>query len=124
VTEAGYGDGGRTNARGYLSIKNDTIYVGPRDGALKVQFRGSEVSNVIIPAILAMPEEASREITIIGQSGQIDILHAAGQPVLVYNMLGRLIVQRTLATDHETIPATRGIHIVKAGPVTRKVIVQ
>ena len=122
MTEAGYGDIGHTNARGYLSIKNDTIYVGPRDGALKIQFEGSTVANVIIPA--APKEEISREITVTGNTGRIDILNAVGQPVYVYNMLGRLMEQRTLASDRETIPVIRGIHIVKVGPVTRKVIVQ
>ena len=125
VTEAGYGDGHRSNERGYLSFKTvDTLYVGPRDGALKIQFTGSTVANVIIPPAAPPLEEISREITIIGQAGRIDIHNAAGQPAYVYNMLGRLIVQQTLASDNETIPATRGIHIVKAGPITRKVIVQ
>jgi len=120
VTEAGYGDGGRSNMRGYLSMKYDTIYVGPREGALKVQFLGSTVSNVIIAPV----KEEANEIAIIGQTGQIDIHNAAGQPISVYNILGRLIAQRTATSNLETITVPRGILIVKAGPLTRKVVVQ
>jgi len=124
VTEAGYGDGGQTSARGYLSyISIDTLYVGPREGALKIQFTGSMVANAVIPPVVPPKEEVSREIAVTGQTGQITILNAADQPVHVYNMLGRLIFQSTLATDHETIPTARGIHIVKVGPITRKVVV-
>jgi len=124
VTEAGYGDGGQTKAFGYLSVLNDTIYVGPRDKALKMEFARSAVSNevIIIPALPA--KEIDNQITIIGHAGTINILHAAGQPVAVYNMLGRLVAQHTLSSDRETIPASRGILIVKVGPVTRKVVVQ
>ena len=124
VTEPGYGDGRRSNERGYLSFKTiDVLYVGPREGALKIQFTSSTVANIVIPPATPPLEEISHEIDINGQTGEINILNAAGHQVYVYNMLGRLIVQRTLTSDYETIPANRGIHIVKAGPVTRKVIV-
>lgn len=122
VTEAGYGDGGRTNARGYLSIKNDTIYFGPRDGAVKVSFKSSTVSNEVIPSLL--PKEVNREVSIAGGTGQVVILNAAGQNAMVFNILGQQIAQRELASDNEHIPVSRGVLIVKVGAKTQKIVVK
>ena len=121
VTEANLGDGRRSDARGYLSVKNDTLYVGPREHALEVKISGTIVSNETIPRL---PVELYPEVLIIGGKGQIDLLNAAGQTVIVYNIFGRRVAQRTLASDHETIPVAQGLHIVKFPAFTRKVIVQ
>ena len=119
VTEEGLGDGRRSNLSGYLSAKNDTLYVGPRKNALKIAIRGSTVSNEFVPPLQVMPEQ---EITIVGGNGQIDIFNAAGQQVSVYNLIGRQLAQQSLTANHETIPIESGILIVKVGTVTQKVI--
>ena len=129
VTEAGYGDGGRTPIRGYLAQKGDTLFVGPYEMAKKIQLSSSTiaiVANEVVaaPPLPPAPEAVNNDIAIIGGTGAIDVLNAAGQPLSVYNILGRLVTQRTLATDFETIAVARGILIVKAGPITRKVVVQ
>jgi len=120
VTEDGLGERTLTKTRGYLSVRYDTIYVGPREGALKVHFTGSVVSNVPIPPCV---EEICNEIKIIGQPGGIEIRNAAGHPLSIYNILGRSILQTTITTDSQTIPVPRGILIVRAGPITRKILV-
>jgi hypothetical protein len=122
VTEAGYGDAGRTNARGYLSVKNNVTYFGPRDGALKVSFQGSTVSNEVIPPPIA--EEVNREVSIAGGTGQVVILNAAGQSAMVFNILGQQIAKRELTSDKEYIPVSRGILIVKVGAKTQKIVVK
>lgn len=137
VTEAGYGVGrrrpttyagsadvgGRTYARGYLSVnENNVTYFGPRDGAFKVSVRSSTVSNEVIPPPLT--EEINREVTIMGGAGQVVILNAAGQSAMVFNILGQQIAKKELTSDHEYIPVSRGILIVKAGTKIQKVVVK
>ena len=127
VTGAGYGDGGRSNARGYLALKGDTLYVGPRKEAepIKLQFFDRTVANEFIPAPLPpAQEEKNNAITIIGGKGKVEILNAAKQPLFVYNILGRLVEQQTLTSNYEMVDVPRGILIVKVGPVTRKIVVQ
>ena len=61
----------------------------------------------------------------IGGSGQVTVLHAAGMRVTIYNVVGQQVADRVIASDKETIPVSRGILIVKAGEkTTRKVIVR
>ena len=115
VTEAGLGEGHSSNVSGYLSVKNDTLYVGLRENALKIAIRGSMVSNERF-----LPEQ---EVTVTGGKGRIDIRNAAGRQAFVYNMIGRQAAQQLLTTDHETIPMAPGVYIIKTGAVTRKVIV-
>ena len=121
VTEAKLGDGQRTDARGYLSIKNDTLYVGPRENALKVQIRSGIVSNETVPLL---PAESGQAVIPVGGKGKIDLLNAAGRQVSVYNILGRLVASLTPVTGFETIPVAKGVYIVKTPAFTRKVTVQ
>lgn len=127
VTEAGYGDGGKTNARGYLSVvyveERAVVYFGPRENAANVSFSSSTVANEVIvtpPAI----EEVSKGIAIIGGAGRIDIRNAAGQEALVFNVLGQPVVRKVLSSDSESLPVSRGIVIVKVGTKTQKVVVK
>ena len=122
VTEAGYGDSGRTNARGYLSVSNNIVYFGPRDKAARVSFLSSTVSNEVVKPPLV--EEIKKNIAIIGGTGQITIRNAMGQDVDVFNILGQSVAKRTLSSDNETIPAKRGIVIVKTETKTQKVVVK
>ena len=119
IMSEGLGDVDKPNERGYLSMLGDKLYVGPRDHALKVQVRGSTVANERVPQ--APPD---REVIIMGGNGTIELLNVVGQPVYVYNILGRLIAHLTPTSDHETIPVQKGLLIVKAGDVTRKVVVK
>ena len=127
VTEAGYGDGGRTDARGYMSISSlysrDTIYFGPRDGAnvITISFTGSTVPNEIIPPVV---KEEKKVLSVIGGAGQINVLNGIGQEAAVYNILGQMITSRNLASDNELIPISRGIFIVKVGTKAHKVVVR
>jgi hypothetical protein len=126
VTEAGYGDGGKTIARGYLSLSplDRKIYFGPRDGdnVAKVSFTSETVSNEIVkPPVI---EEVDRNIYVIGGAGQIAIRNAMGQDVVVYNILGQPIAKKKLLSDNESISASRGIAIVKFGTTTKKVVVR
>ena len=122
VTEAGYGDGGRTFARGYLSISNNVIYFGPREKAVKVSFSSSTVSNEIVkPPFI---EEVNNDIAIIGGVGQVTIRNAMGQEVVIFNILGQSVVKKVLSSDNEAIPVSRGIMIVKTGVKTQKVVVK
>ena len=126
VTEAGYGDGGLTNVRGYLSVSatDGRIYFGPRgSNAAMVEFTGSTVSNEIVrpPAVI---EEVNKSVSIIGGSGQVAIHNAMGQDVVVYNVLGQAVVKKVLLSDNESVPASRGIVIVKVGTKTQKVVVK
>ena len=120
VTEAGYGDGGRTNARGYLSIKYDTVYVGPRKDALEISFLGSTVANETIRLV---PLADNNDVAVWGGTGQMMIRNGDGQNVAVYSVLGRQILQRVLGSDFVAIPASRGIYVVKVGDIARKVVV-
>lgn len=130
VTEAGLGDGGSTSARGYLSlavifqegIRKQVLYFGDRDGASKVKISRSTVANEVIPP--SVPEEINRQVAIIGGKGQVQISHAAGQQVTVFNVLGQQIAQKVLGADQEIIPAPRGLLIVKVGAKTQKVVVK
>ena len=131
VTEAGYGDGNRTDARGYLSFAGDTLYIGPRDSVgapassrrnLKVTFRKSTVSNEVIPPPVI--EEQSNKVVISGGVGQVTILNATGEEAIVYNILGQPVIKRVLASDHESVPAPRGIMIVRLGLKAQKVVVK
>ena len=126
VTEAGYGDGGRTNARGYLSVANGVLYFGPRESenAVTVSFSSSTVSNEVIIVKPPVIEEINNDIAIIGGTGQIDVRNAMGQDVNVFNILGQLVVKKSLSSDYETIPVSRGIMIVKIGAKTQKVVVK
>jgi hypothetical protein len=134
VTEQGYG--GKQGIRGYLSYKNnyrDSLYVGPR---IDPSEEGSEsrmisitiskanmVSNEVIPPPVI--EEVSKKMAIIGGSGQITFLHAEGERVMIYNVVGQQMADRVLTSDNETISASRGILIVKvSGKMTRKVVVR
>ena len=128
VTEDGYGDGSSKRKRGYLSFASDTLYFGLRDADdalikrnLKVRFRTSTVSNEIIPPII---EEQTKKILIYGGTGQINIKNAAGEEVIVYNILGQPAIKKALASDNENIPATRGIMIVRIGLKAQKVVVK
>ena len=126
VTEAGYGDGGKTNVRGYLSLSRGSskIYFGPRDSenVAMVTFSSNTVSNEIVkPPVI---EEVDRNIYIIGGTGQVTIRNAMGQDVVVYNILGQPIAKKALLSDNESVPASRGIAIVKLGTSTRKVVVK
>ena len=125
VTEAGYGDGGKTNARGYLSISpgSNKIYFGPRGvNAALVTFSSNSVSNEIVkPPII---KEVEKNIYVIGGTGQIIIRNAMGQDVVVYNIIGQPIARKTVLSDNESIPASRGIAIVKLGTSTKKVVVK
>ena len=121
LVSEGYGESSRSYARGYLSRKDDTLYVGPRDNALKVQLKSSTVANEPIAPI---PVELAPEVVVVGGVGQIDLYNATGQPVYVYNILGRQVAQLTPATDHASIPLQPGILIVRTGAVIRKVVVR
>ena len=127
VTEAGYGDGGRTNARGYLSVdysgEKNRIYFGPRADAAKISFSSSTVSNEIIvePPV---KEEQNREVMIIGRTGELGVLNASGQELIVFNVLGQPVTKKILSSDNESIPVSRGIMIVKVGTKTQKVVVK
>ena len=125
VTEAGYGDGGRTNARGYLSMSpySSKIYFGPRGAnAAKVSFSSNTVSNEKVkPPVI---EEIDRNVYVVGGNGQITIRNAMGKEAVVYNILGQPISKKTLLSDNESVPASRGIAIVKLGTMTRKVVVK
>jgi|GEM_PF-6472258 len=128
VTEEGYGDGSGKRKRGYLSFASDTLYFGLRDADdalikrnLKVRFRTSTVSNEIIPPII---EEQSKKIQIYGGTGQINIKNAAGEDVVVHNILGQPTIKKALASDNEIIPAARGIMIVRIGSKAQKVVVK
>ena len=124
VTEAGYGDGGRTNARGYLSVSalNGRIYFGLRANAVKVSFAGSTVSNEVVkPPVI---EEIEKNLSITGGTGQIIIRNAANQEVVVFNILGQSVIKKILSSDNELLPASRGIMIVKVGTRTQKIIVK
>lgn len=120
VTE-NFGESRKSYARGYLSRKDDTLYVGPREHALKVQIRGSAVSNGFIPPASVKP---AQEVIIVGGTGKINLLNAAGQPVYVYSIPGRLVARLTPLSDHETIPVQQGVLFVRIGDVTRKVVVR
>ena len=124
VTEAGYGDGGRTNARGYLSVKNDTIYFGPRNKAAKVSFASSTVANEFVVLPPPAIEDENKKIIISGGSGQVSIRNAGGQSIIIYNILGQPVVKKMLHSDNESIPASRGILIVKIGTKAQKVVVK
>ena len=125
VTEAGYGDGGKTNARGYLSMSpySSKIYFGPRGAnAALVSFSSNTVSNEIVkPPVI---EVIDRSVYVIGGNGQITIRNAMGKEAVVYNILGQPISKKTLLSDNESVPASRGIAIVKLGTMTRKVVVK
>ena len=124
VTEAGYGDGGRSIARGYLSIAdNNLVYFGPRgNDAVKVTLRNSTVSNEIVkPPVI---EEKSKDMVIIGGTGYINIRNAMGQEVAIYNILGQPVAKKILSSDNESITSARGIMIVKTNVRTQKVVVK
>ena len=125
VTEAGYGDGGKTIARGYLSVSagSNKLYFGPRGAnAARITFESSTVSNVIVkPPVI---EEAGKNIFITGGTGQITIRNAMGQEVVVYNVIGQPVTKKSILSDNESMPASRGIMIVKLGTTTRKVVVK
>ena len=136
VSEAGYGDGSNKYARGYLSyagntFAGDTLYLGPRDEPsalaherrnLRVTFVRSTVSNEVIPP--AVIEELSEAISIAGGTGQINILNAAGEEAVVFNILGQQVARKYLYSDSEFIPASRGILIVRVGTKAQKVVVK
>ena len=128
VTEAGYGDVVHKRKRGYLSFASDTLYWGLRDADdaliprnLKIRFRTSTVANEIIPPKI---EEQVKKILIFGGTGQINIQNASGEEVIVYNILGQPAIKKTLSSDNENVPATRGVMIVRIGLKAQKVVVK
>lgn len=127
VTEAGYGDGGRTDARGYLSVTyvdgKSRIYFGPRTDAAAISFSSSTVANEII-VTPPIKEEVTQGVMIIGRTGELVILNASGQELFVYNVLGQPVVKKTLSSDNESVPVSKGIMIVKVGAKTQKVVVK
>ncbi|MDR3251024.1 MAG: DUF6383 domain-containing protein [Tannerella sp.] len=121
ATEYGYLD--ETSERGYLSMQNDKLYVGPRDAAAvsKISLSKSIVANEkILPPVVE-----DKSIAAIGGTGSIRIKNAKGQHVAVFNVVGQKIIDVTLNSDDVTIPASRGIVIVRIGEVkTKKVVVR
>jgi hypothetical protein len=80
------------------------------------------VSNEVLPPVV---EEVTKKVTVIGRNGQVDIRNAMGERVVIYNVVGQQVADKVLTADHETIPVSRGILIVKIGEkITRKVLVR
>ena len=124
VTELGYGSTENPGVRGYLSMQNGVLYVGPRSNlAHAVVIKGSQaVSNEVLPPVI---KEVEKTVTIIGESGQLVVKNAMGQQATVFNIVGQQIADRVLSSDNEVIPVSRGIVIVKVGASkTQKVIVK
>jgi hypothetical protein len=125
VTEQGYGALPRT--RGYLSSTvNGRLYVGLRnsgDAKTVTISEANRVSNEVVPPSVLKPEEAGRNITIIGGDGQVAVNNASGERVTVFNVLGQRVADKIMFSDKETIAVPRGILIVKVGESkTRKVV--
>jgi hypothetical protein len=55
---------------------------------------------------------AATNVTVVGNTGSITILNAAGKSVVVNNILGQTIVNTVLSSDNTTIAAPKGIVIV------------
>ena len=114
VSEQDYG--GKQGIRGYLTANKDGIlYFGPREGALLPVT--ISLANMVkneapkLPPIVV--QEVEEGVTVTGVNGVIQISHGAGQHVTIYNVVGQQIANRTLDSDYESIPAQRGIAIVR-----------
>jgi hypothetical protein len=130
VTEQGYGEGkgGLSGLRGYLSLHMDgKVFVGPRnsDACVVRLSLASRVSNEVVRPVPPAAEEVSKDIKVIGGNNQIIINNAMGERVMIFNVVGQPVADKTISSDKETIAAPRGILIVKIGEIkTQKVIVK
>ena len=127
VTEQGYG--GKPGVRGYLSANRDGIlYFGPRDGTpLSVTVSlANMVKNEAPPRLpIIVQEEEETGLAIVGGNGMIYVRNGAGQYITIFNVVGQQIANRLLDSDSESIPAQRGIAIVRIeNGKTYKVVVQ
>lgn len=57
-------------------------------------------------------DPVSGKVTVVGGNGTVIISNAAGKQVTLSNILGQTIVTKTLATNMETINASKGIVVV------------
>lgn len=64
-------------------------------------------------------------VTVVGGTGAVTILNAAGKSVVINNILGQTVAQTVLTSDNQTIPASKGIAIVSIdGEDTVKTLVK
>lgn len=64
-------------------------------------------------------------VTVVGGTGGVTILNAAGKSVVINNILGQTVAQTVLTNDNQTIPASKGIVIVSIdGEDTVKTLVK
>jgi hypothetical protein len=132
VTEPGYG--GKPGVRGYLSYKKhhrESLYVGPRlDPSQESEgrmvsvtiSRANRVSNDLPPSV---SEEAGGRARVVADgTGRVTFFHAAGERVVIYDVVGRRVADRVIVSDRETLfVSARGILIVKIGErIVRKIV--
>lgn len=64
-------------------------------------------------------------VTVVGGTGAVTILNAAGKTVVINNILGQTVKQTVLTSDNQTIPVSKGIVIVSIdGEDTVKTLVK
>lgn len=67
------------------------------------------------PPVSNEPTETTSKVIVSGGTGCVTILHAAGQRVIIRNLLGQTIVNTLISTDHESVPVSSGLVIVVVG---------
>ena len=115
---------------GWLKIENDVPVITRSDEKDNMGQAGGAVMNVHRGDRKKFSEPTgteaiSTDIQVIGGTGSVAILNAAGKKVVISNILGQTIANTSLSTDNATIVAPAGVAVVAVeGESAVKVVVK
>ena len=102
----------------YLYQDKDALALAELSGALTF-----EVERVSAPTSVEAVEEPTG-ILVTTVNGALVVRNAAGERVLVSDIVGRIVVDKVLTSDNVSLSVPSGIMLVKAGKECFKVIVR
>ena len=113
---------------GWMKVDNAVPTITRSDERTLMAEAGGSWMNVVRSTNPVGNEEvnaASTAATVIGGTGTVTILNAAGKKVTISNMLGQTIANATLSSDDATFNAPAGVIVVTIeGDVATKVLVK
>jgi hypothetical protein len=105
----------RPGAGGWVKIQNGVPVITRSDEKDNMGQAGGSVMNVkrvTNPVANEEIKDANAGVQVIGGTGSIAILNAAGRKVVISNMLGQTVATTTLTSDNASVAAPAGIAIV------------
>lgn len=100
-------------------------YIGIVNNRVVMSSKGIEFGIAKAEAPIANESTPETKVTVIGETGSIKVLNAAGKKISLVNILGQVMTIKYASTDNISIPVSRGIvFVVINGEPTQKALVK